>query len=241
MKSILRTRAHVLVSLLPAVVILVASGADAQLQPVFDHLKCYAITDPLKVKHTLDLTPEQTQFLPEPGCLLKSPAKFFCIDVQKTNVQPTPGGPPVQAQDARDYLCYIVHCPNVNQNKVLTVFDQFGQRDITIKPPKLLCAPAQKVGVPPKPTPTPCVPPNPTPTPTNPPCITGGCAPCGSCGNGECHLGGGGNGCGTIDNNPLCVDASSCVQAQCTSNVDCGAGSVCTVRNGATECCALCP
>ncbi len=158
---------NILAALLSTAVLFLTSGARAQLVPVFDHLKCYVIKDPLKVKHTLDLTPEQTQFLPEPGCLLKSPAKLFCIDVQKTNVQPTPGGPPVQAEDARDYLCYIVHCPNVNQNKVLTVFDQFGQRDITIKPPKLLCAPAQKVGVPPKPTPTPCGPPNqPTPTVT---------------------------------------------------------------------------
>lgn len=161
-----RTSARVLAALLPGVAILVAGSAHAQLQPIFDHLKCYHITDPLKVKHQLDLTPEQTQFLPEPGCILKAPAKLFCIDVQKTNVQPTPGGPPVQGADARDYLCYIVRCPKMNQNLILPVEDQFGQRNITIKPPKLLCAPANKVGVPPRPTPTPCLPPNETPTPT---------------------------------------------------------------------------
>ena len=36
-----------------------------------DHLKCYKIKDPLKVKHTVDLTPEQTQFLKETGCVVK--------------------------------------------------------------------------------------------------------------------------------------------------------------------------
>ena len=175
-----RTRMRILAALLPAAALLCAGIAHAQLVPVFDHLKCYIIKDPLKVKHTLDLTPEQTQFLPEPGCLLKSPAKFFCIDVQKSNVQPTPGGPPVQGQNARDYLCYIVHCPKMNQNLVLAVEDQFGRRDITIKPPKLLCAPANKV-VPPNPTPTRTpLPPNPTPTQTPRPCggpdATGQCA-----------------------------------------------------------------
>jgi len=162
-----RTRVKMLTALLPAVALLVAGRAYAQLQPVFDHLKCYVITDPLKAKFQLDLTPEQTQFLPEPGCILKAPAKLFCIDVAKSNVQPTPGGPPVQGENARDYLCYIVHCPKTNQNLALPVEDQFGQRTVTIKPPKLLCAPANKVGVPPRPTPTPCgPPPNPTPTPT---------------------------------------------------------------------------
>lgn len=177
-----RTRMRILTALLPAAALLCAGIAHAQLVPVFDHLKCYVIKDPLKVKHTLDLTPEQTQFLPEPGCRLKAPAKLFCIDVQKSNVQPTPGGPPVQGENARDYLCYIVNCPKVNKGKVLTVADQFGQRDITIKPPKLLCAPAEKVGVPqPTPTRTPDQP-TPAPTPTIRPC---GIDSAGQC-TGEC-------------------------------------------------------
>jgi hypothetical protein len=203
-----RTRVRVLAALLPAAALLCAGIAHAQLVPVFDHLKCYKITDPLKVKHTLDLTPEQTQFLPEPGCVLKSPAKLFCIDVQKSNVQPTPGGPPVQGQNARDYLCYIVHCPKMNQNLVLAVEDQFGRRDITIKPPKLLCAPANKV-VPPNPTPTrtPGLTPNPTPTP--PP-----------------------SSCGFCRDDPSTI----CLTQPCLTDADCPSGVICDPVNCPRNC-----
>jgi hypothetical protein len=50
------TRVKVLAALLPAAALLLAGSAHAQLVPVFDHLKCSIIKDPLKVKQSLDLT-----------------------------------------------------------------------------------------------------------------------------------------------------------------------------------------
>jgi hypothetical protein len=156
-------------ALLVGVFLLSATSVLAQVGTTnFDHLKCYKIKDPLKVKHTVDLIPEQIQqFATETGCQLKSPAKFFCIDVQKVNVQPTPGGPPISGGKARDYLCYKLKCPTIK--KPLSVADQFGARDIVVIGPDHLCAPAVK-GTPPFPTPTPTeTPPPPTPTATRTP------------------------------------------------------------------------
>ena len=153
------TRSTILSSVLTALVLF---AVDAHAQP-FDHLECYKIKDPLKAKYTANLTPEQTQFLAQTGCQIKAPAKTFCIDVDKSNVQPTPplnvgGG------NTRDYLCYVLKCPK-NEMQV-PVRDQFGQRTITVKVPNRLCAPAEKIGFPVPPTPTPCLPPQPTVTTT---------------------------------------------------------------------------
>jgi hypothetical protein len=71
---------------------------------------------------------EQTQFLPETGCKLIVPAKFFCSAVQKKNVQRTP---PLQVSgdNARDYLCYKISCPKTATfGTQVQVEDQFGQR-----------------------------------------------------------------------------------------------------------------
>ncbi len=138
----------------------------------FDQLECYKIKDPLKAKYTATLTPEQVQFLTQTGCQIKAPAKFFCIDVETSNVQPTPpmilGG-----QTTRDYLCYKLKC---TKNPLpVPVEDQFGQRTITVKKPDHICAPAHKIGFPFPATPTPCLPPQPTitPTPLPPTCSDG--------------------------------------------------------------------
>ena len=62
--------------LLVVLPLLAAASASAQLIPPFDHLKCYKIKDfNVSTLYTLDLIPEQTQFLQETGCLLKSRAK----------------------------------------------------------------------------------------------------------------------------------------------------------------------
>jgi len=149
--------------------------SHAQPTTPFDHLKCYKIKDlnPVKVTYSLDLTPEQTQFLQETGCVLKNKAKWFCIDVRKTNVtvlkssvDPPPPLLPIQGEDARDYFCYGLKCPPQIPIPLMAE-DQFGSRDIEVKyKPDHLCVPAQKWGVPPKPTPTACQQTTPTPTET---------------------------------------------------------------------------
>jgi hypothetical protein len=170
-------------SALAALAILSATAASAQLVPNFDHLKCYKITDSIKGVYKVNLIPQQAPpFAIEQGCKLVVPAKLFCIDVKKVVVAPTPPMT-VNGGNARDYLCYKIACPG-KIDFTLSVRDQFGQRPIKVKPPKFLCAPAEKVA---QPTPTPTsTPPPPPPTATRTP----GCdflAATGKCG-GPCPL-----------------------------------------------------
>jgi hypothetical protein len=151
-----------------AVILLTATTGSAQLTPFFDHLKCYAIKDFLHVKpFKADLIPEQVAagFQVEPGCKIIMPAKLFCIDVRKTNVQPPPPFVVNGTSNARDYLCYKIACPKQQPLPQLVIRDQFGRRDVFIKPPKFLCAPAEKEN---QPTPQPTSTPTPTQTPPIP-------------------------------------------------------------------------
>ncbi len=134
----------------------------------FDHLKCYKIKDfAKKAGYSADLVPQQVPlFNLEPGCKIVVPAKLFCIDVQKTNVQPVPPFT-VNGTTTHDFLCYKLTCPKQPLPTVL-VQDQFARRDIQILPPKFLCAPAIKLNFP-TPTPTLTPPPPPTPTATHTP------------------------------------------------------------------------
>ncbi len=122
--------------------------SQAQVGNPFDHLKCYKIKDPqLKVQYTADLVPLQIPpFNIEPGCVLKVPAKLFCIPVQKTNVQPNPPGA-VNGTTAQDYLLYKIKCPNIAVVKggmPLPVTDQFGARTILVGAHQVLLVPAFK-------------------------------------------------------------------------------------------------
>ena len=67
--------------------------------------------------------------------------------------------------NARDYLCYKIACPRQQPLPQLVIRDQFGRRDVFIKPPKFLCAPAEKEN---QPTPQPTGTPTPTQTPPIP-------------------------------------------------------------------------
>jgi hypothetical protein len=197
------TRPRLVPSLLVAVAVLALAGRAAA-QP-YDHLECYKIKDlQPKKKYTATLTPQQTQFLTQTGCQLKVPAKLLCINVEKSNVVPAPPLA-LNGADTRDFLCYNLKCPKLDLPFAFE--DQFGSRNITVKKPHQLCAPAREVGDPGPATPTPCLP-NPTPTPGN--CMDlmqngaetdidcGG--PCPPCMNGE--------GCGT---------ATDCQSGICTS------------------------
>ncbi|MCC6847358.1 MAG: hypothetical protein IT294_02565 [Deltaproteobacteria bacterium] len=163
----------------------VTSVAAAQLVPIFDHLKCYAIKDYApKAVYKVDLLPEQRPpFNLETGCKVVVPAKLFCIDVAKQNAQPPPPGA-APGPKASDYLCYKLACPKQTLPTLL-VNDQFGSRDVTVKPPKFLCAPATKEIQHQTPTPTATATPiAPTETPTA--TRTPGCAFDTAAGGGQC-------------------------------------------------------
>jgi hypothetical protein len=121
--------------------------SQAQVGNPFDHLKCYKIKDPTKAQYTTDLVPlQRPPFNVETGCVVKVPAKLFCIPVQKTNVQPNPPGA-ANGTNAQDYLVYKVKCPDVAVVKggmPLPVVDQFGPRTVLVGPHKLLLVPAFK-------------------------------------------------------------------------------------------------
>ena len=186
-----------------------------------DHLKCYKIKDPLKAAYTADLG--GSLGLPaDSGCTVKTPGKLLCVDTTKTNVNPAPPGANPGAPAGR-FVCYKVKCPKLTLDPVSWT-DQFGTRTIQPIKPKMLCAPEPGV---------------------NPPCTTGGCAACGSCGDGRCHLQGGGGGCGSVDNTPQCVSAQSCQSSMCNSHEQCGPGQVCVFSgnppNLGSLCCNPCP
>jgi hypothetical protein len=213
-----------------SIALLMVSTLPAAAQ-VPDHLKCYKVKDPIpRVAYTADLN----GFVPEAGCLVKMPAKLFCVDTTKTNVNPTPPGAPA-GNPAGRFACYKLKCPRVTPPS-LEWTDQFGARTLQPVAAKMLCAPEGAS------TTTSSTTTSSTTTTTNPPCndMGGGCSGCGTCGDGRCHFTGGGNGCGTIDNNPQCVSASSCVPSTCTAHGQCGPGRVCVVNGGQNLCCNEC-
>jgi hypothetical protein len=110
---------------------------------VADHLKCYAIKDSLRKS---DANPVKTYtadlngLAPEPGCVIKMPAKYACVETTKANVQPTPPGAEAGTA-AGHFLCYKLKCAKAALPAV-TLADQFGTRAVTARSAKLLCAPA---------------------------------------------------------------------------------------------------
>jgi hypothetical protein len=110
---------------------------------VADHLKCYAIKDSLResgANPAKTYTADLNGLTPEPGCVIKMPAKYACVETTKTNVQPTPPGAADGSAAAR-FLCYKVKCAKATP-PAITLADQFGTRAITVRRAKLLCAPA---------------------------------------------------------------------------------------------------
>jgi hypothetical protein len=122
------------------------SQAVAVLPPA-NHLKCYKIKDPAKIKGTVDLT--TPQFGAEPGCVVGA-AKYFCAPASKTNVTVTSAGTPVvplplyAPAETFDRICYKVKCPTPpppfppDQN----VTDQFGNRTLMKFTAAFMCTPA---------------------------------------------------------------------------------------------------
>jgi hypothetical protein len=113
---------------------------------VVDHLKCYRIKDPNKLRGVVDLT--SPQFGVEPGCRISKTRKF-CVPVMKAVVSATvnggPVGPSVSGQNLiDDYVCYNIICgtPPPASAKVQ---DQFSTRTFTKFKATEVCVPARKV------------------------------------------------------------------------------------------------
>jgi hypothetical protein len=105
----------------------------------FDHLQCFKIKDSLpKTPYTATLTANDPTFAVPAGCTIKVPAKLLCVDVAKSDVTPTPPGSAPGAP-AQKYLCYKTKCEKIVP--AVAVQDQFGARDVVLKPTSYVCAP----------------------------------------------------------------------------------------------------
>jgi hypothetical protein len=101
-----------------------------------DHLKCFKVKDPqMKALYTADLS----GLTADSGCVIKVPAQMACVPSSKTNVQPTPPGGGGTGS-TNGFFCYKAKCPKVVL-PVLAGSDQFGDRTVTPRVAKLLCAP----------------------------------------------------------------------------------------------------
>jgi hypothetical protein len=133
-----------------------APSAGSSQQDVFDHLACHPLKDTLpRGSVRADLVPALFPVFPAAtGCRIKLPAKLVCEDVQKRNVEP-PAPLGVDGPQASRYLCYSVACPRTGAGPDAAGFDiedQFGNRRVYPKRPRMLCAPA--IALVPTPTPT---------------------------------------------------------------------------------------
>jgi len=115
---------------------------------VADHLKCYKLKDPLRLKALADLpTP---QFGADSGCTV-SATKYFCVPAEKEVLSAenkrtkTPITPLPLAVDPApgDVICYKAKCPAAAPADQL-VTDQFGSRTISKLKAQLVCTPAVK-------------------------------------------------------------------------------------------------
>ncbi|MCW5893342.1 MAG: hypothetical protein KIT14_22745 [bacterium] len=141
--------------------LLLGSARLAIAQPVFDHMTCFKIGDPVvpRVGYTMDVNPKELdRFAPMPGdrvtggvysagCQIVLPAKYFCIDVEVANARQT-RAPYTAASwlaagpDPGDRLCYKLKCPG-GRDVSYPVVDQFGTRTIKVRrQTAFLCTPA---------------------------------------------------------------------------------------------------
>jgi len=165
--------------------VLVIMARSAAAQPVADHVKCYKVKDPLRLKGPKPswLNLEGTDFGAD-QCRIIGLFRLYCVPSKAAVTQPIqqkfspPGGPYLTFTPSpwsgeplvEDKLCYKIACSNTAPappNPSLQVADQFGTRTLSKLKPYLVCGPAvQGPGIG---TPTPSVtgtPPTATPTPT---------------------------------------------------------------------------
>jgi hypothetical protein len=125
------TRVH-----MPLALVLAALPVAAVAQ-VQDHLTCFAVKDRVaRTKYQVTVTTDAGS----QACIVKTPAKIACVQAAKTDVSPTPPGGGPSGSAAGSFLCYKAKCarPSGGSN----VSDQFGQRAITFRGSRFVCAPA---------------------------------------------------------------------------------------------------
>lgn len=128
---------------LVAAVALGAAGAAHAGLSVADHLRCHKIKDTtVKATYTGTLFSGHPAF-PDESCTIKTPAKLLCTPVAKTLVA-VPGlvalGQVGGVDLEEQFACYKVKCAKAKFDVQMN--DQFGTRTMTVKSPRMLCAPA---------------------------------------------------------------------------------------------------
>ncbi len=114
----------------------------ASAQPA-DHLQCFKIKDPIKLKGVVAL--DAREYGLDPACKI-SKARMICIGAEKTLIEAFDrkerifplllGGP-----EADTRVCYKVKCPRRKLPNPL-VADQFGERTLEKLKTSMLCTPA---------------------------------------------------------------------------------------------------
>ncbi len=139
---------HLALALSIGAVIVTAQMAPAmpfpggQQQPP-DHLVCYKMKDPLRLKTQLDLFAQIQPEFSQEGCTIVKPIEF-CVPATKLNVSPAPPDPNIAgAALSNDYICYLAKCPKVPP-PAKDVIDQFGLRTETNFQVTKVCVPAIK-------------------------------------------------------------------------------------------------
>lgn len=109
-----------------------------------DHLLCYRMRDPLKIKTAVDMIADLQPEFTQKGCVLVKPVEF-CVPATKTNVQPQPFDSGIAGQPLKnDFICYLAKCPLALPPPSKSVADQFGLRDQSQYKPYKVCVPAYK-------------------------------------------------------------------------------------------------
>lgn len=116
--------------------LIVAGASDARAED----LHCSKVKDPqAKVKYVADLRGIRA----EKGCTIKTPATIVCVPGTTTDVAPVPPGS-TSNRTSKGFACYQTRCPKKKGQPApssVRVYDQFGDRLVTPKPPNLLCVP----------------------------------------------------------------------------------------------------
>ena len=104
-------------------------------------LRCHKIKDPLaKQVYAGTLDSVNAQF-PDESCAIKTPAKLLCTPVVTQIVlAPTASGGVVIPSLNEQLACYKVKC--AKSTFTVQMSDRFGARTMTVKAPKMVCAPA---------------------------------------------------------------------------------------------------
>lgn len=104
-----------------------------------DDLQCIKIKEKAaKAVYTADLAPIDPTFDVAPGCVIKLPAKWLCLDVIPDNFSPAEPAP--AARDTpQTFLCYRTSCPAQQVTK--TYNDSFGAHEITTIKTGMVCRP----------------------------------------------------------------------------------------------------